>query len=298
MVHGEREVVPAATKAEAAQALKDFTAAYNKADKAYDPAAGRRPGHRRARRDQRRPAEGRAARTSPGGNPNARAAGADRRHVHDPEEGGLAALVRRRRRRQRTGQRRRTPLAARLHPGRRRPSCGRSSYLTVLAAAEVPGVREGRGRPGRAGRRRTAPTLAVAPARAERRVRRRTCRTGSRSIFADGPHTSGWRAERRKKRGEAGASHAVHRPAAGPAATSRRSACAPTDGGALVFFTTRHYEQQTAAKGRAARRSRRGRQGADDGRGRSSPSPWSSGLQPGGARSRRRTRPDQAGASS
>ncbi|MDG4862547.1 hypothetical protein P8605_30865 [Streptomyces sp. T-3] len=42
-VHGEREIVPSATKAEAARALKDFTTAYNKADKAYDPAldAGR-----------------------------------------------------------------------------------------------------------------------------------------------------------------------------------------------------------------------------------------------------------------
>lgn len=42
-VHGELAVVPAATKAEAAQALTDFTDAYNKADKAYDPAlvAGR-----------------------------------------------------------------------------------------------------------------------------------------------------------------------------------------------------------------------------------------------------------------
>ena len=37
-VHGELEVVPSATKAEAAQALKDFTDAYNEADKAYDPA--------------------------------------------------------------------------------------------------------------------------------------------------------------------------------------------------------------------------------------------------------------------
>src|ERR1043165_5528981 len=37
-VHGEREVVPAATKAEAAEALKTFTTAHNAADKAYDPA--------------------------------------------------------------------------------------------------------------------------------------------------------------------------------------------------------------------------------------------------------------------
>src|SRR4051794_28647706 len=36
VVHGEREVVPAATRADAARALKDFTAAYNKADQAYD----------------------------------------------------------------------------------------------------------------------------------------------------------------------------------------------------------------------------------------------------------------------
>lgn len=36
VVHGEREVVPTATRTEAARALKDFTAAYNKADKAND----------------------------------------------------------------------------------------------------------------------------------------------------------------------------------------------------------------------------------------------------------------------
>ncbi len=37
VVHGEREVLPAATRAEAAKALERFTTAYNKADKAYDP---------------------------------------------------------------------------------------------------------------------------------------------------------------------------------------------------------------------------------------------------------------------
>ncbi|MFF4584314.1 hypothetical protein [Streptomyces sp. NPDC001388] len=36
VVHGERVVLPAATRAEAAKALRQFTNAYNKADKAYD----------------------------------------------------------------------------------------------------------------------------------------------------------------------------------------------------------------------------------------------------------------------
>ncbi|WP_460064911.1 hypothetical protein [Streptomyces sp. YKOK-I1] len=36
VVHGERVVLPSATQAEAAKALDQFTAAYNKADKAYD----------------------------------------------------------------------------------------------------------------------------------------------------------------------------------------------------------------------------------------------------------------------
>src|SRR3954452_4470147 len=36
VVHGEREVLPATTRAEAAQALQEFTTAYNKADEAYD----------------------------------------------------------------------------------------------------------------------------------------------------------------------------------------------------------------------------------------------------------------------
>src|SRR3954468_4698438 len=36
VVHGEREVLPATTRAEAAKALEQFTDAYNKADNAYD----------------------------------------------------------------------------------------------------------------------------------------------------------------------------------------------------------------------------------------------------------------------
>ncbi|MFE2097412.1 hypothetical protein ACFW9W_10490, partial [Streptomyces sp. NPDC059468] len=36
VVHGEREMLPATTRAEAAKALTQFTDAYNKADKAYD----------------------------------------------------------------------------------------------------------------------------------------------------------------------------------------------------------------------------------------------------------------------
>src|ERR671919_611771 len=36
VVHGEREVLPATTRAEAAKALQQFTSAYNAADKAYD----------------------------------------------------------------------------------------------------------------------------------------------------------------------------------------------------------------------------------------------------------------------
>src|SRR3954464_995887 len=37
VVHGEREILPGATKSEAARALSDFTAAYNKANGANDP---------------------------------------------------------------------------------------------------------------------------------------------------------------------------------------------------------------------------------------------------------------------
>jgi hypothetical protein len=36
VVHGEREILPSTTRAEAAKALQEFTAAYNEADKAYD----------------------------------------------------------------------------------------------------------------------------------------------------------------------------------------------------------------------------------------------------------------------
>ncbi|MEV5463299.1 hypothetical protein AB0L17_34730 [Streptomyces cellulosae] len=36
VVHGEREILPSTTRAEAAKALQEFTTAYNDADKAYD----------------------------------------------------------------------------------------------------------------------------------------------------------------------------------------------------------------------------------------------------------------------
>ncbi|BFO20994.1 hypothetical protein SHKM778_73820 [Streptomyces sp. KM77-8] len=68
------------------------------------------------------------------------------------------------------------------------------------------------------------------------------------TAFAQGPHTSGWRAQREKKSSRPGlATQYIDEPLTN--GDYAPLALRTKDGGALVFFTTRHFEKQTAAAG-------------------------------------------------
>ncbi|MEV7238866.1 hypothetical protein AB0N06_34650 [Streptomyces sp. NPDC051020] len=244
-VHGELEVVPAATKSEAAKALADFTAAYNAADKAYDPAldADRVTGSLGAINQAGLKAR---QKNYPGGNANHRPleltdatyvipkkAGWPRWFVADTDSN----------RDQDSGKQDTRWLIVFLRSG---PDAGwRAAYLSVVAPAVVPAFAkdsDGRARPVAT----DSSELSVAPKDLSTQYTE-YLQKGTPDVFAPGVATSGWRDVRRTTR-QAGFSYQyIDQPldsgAFGPLGLETE------DGGALVFFSSKHFEQQTAAKG-------------------------------------------------
>jgi hypothetical protein len=241
VVHGEREVVPTATRAEAARALKDFLAAYNKADKAYDRSLDAdRVSGALADIDGGKLEAGH--KNNPGGNPNhvplkltdvsysiPAKAGWPRWFLADAHANKGSAdahwLL----------------VFTRSDPG----EVWAVSYLTILAAGDVPTFKkdkDGWAEPVPA----DDPALAVRPRKLSSAYATYLQHGGN--TFAPGPHTSEWRASRQQNATKPGlAKQYVDEPLTNGdyAAVGLRT----TDGGALVFFPTRHYEKQTAAQG-------------------------------------------------
>ncbi|KUO23058.1 hypothetical protein AQJ91_00325 [Streptomyces dysideae] len=240
MVHGEREVLPSATKSEAAKALQQFTTAYNAADKAYDSsldadfitgAFGDI--------DEARLKAGRA--NNPDGNPAhtplklsdakytiPKKAGWPRWFVADTaaNKGSTARWV---------FVFTRNSLAEPWE----------AAYLTLLAPDKVP-----RFKTDKDGWAEAVPTnsteLAIAPGDLSEDYAGYLKDGGT--AFADGTHTSAWRAERQKESKKPGlATQYLDDPLT--SGDYLPLALRTTDGGALVFFTTHHYEKQTAAPG-------------------------------------------------
>ncbi|HET6860692.1 MAG TPA: hypothetical protein VFH94_26790 [Streptomyces sp.] len=245
-VHGELEIVRAATKTEAAQALEDFTTAYNKADKAYDPAldAGRVTGPLGAINQA-----GLKARQvqSPNGNPRhqpleladakftvPKKAGWPRWFVADADSN-----------RDQDGGRLDTRwLLVFVRGGP--DQLWEAAHLSVLTAAQVPKFakdEDGFAEPVAA----DAPNLVVKPQELSERYAA-YLRDGAPASFAPGPHTT----ELRKARASI-----ARRPGRVTQFVDQRLdtgmyaplGLATEDGGAAVFFATRQFEQQTVAKG-------------------------------------------------
>ncbi|MFD9796263.1 hypothetical protein ACFWXK_35505 [Streptomyces sp. NPDC059070] len=246
-VHGEREVVPSATRAEAAQALRDFTDAYNRADKAFDPAldAGRVTGPLGAVNQA-----GLKARrtTSPGGNPQhvpleltdakfaiPRKAGWPRWFVADADSNTDKD----------NGPDDTRWLLVFVRGGPK--DVWKAAHLSVLAPRQVPVFAadgDGWARPVPP----DDPELAVAPRDLSEKYAA-YLRTGRpESAFAPGPHTTQWRELRKKSATRPGMS-TQYVDQAMDGADFAPLALRTQDGGALVFFATRHFERQTAAKG-------------------------------------------------
>ncbi|MFE9607620.1 hypothetical protein [Streptomyces sp. NPDC006012] len=242
VVHGEREVLPATTKAEAAKALKEFTAAYNAADKAFDRSLD--AGHVTGALADIDGARLKAGHTnSPAGNPgHAPLKLSDTRFTIPKKAGWPRWFV--------------ADTAANKGGSSRwlfvftRGDLGepfKVAYLTLVAPDDVPEFKldaDGWAEAVPAG----SAGLTVPPAELSEKYT--TYLKGGGSGFADGAYTSGWRAARAKEASRPGlVRQYIDKPMTG--GEYAPLALRTTDGGALVFFTTRHYEKQTAATGTA-----------------------------------------------
>ena len=241
VVHGEREVVPTATRAEAARALGDFTAAYNKADKAFDKSldadrvtgplgdidAGKLDvGHR----------------GHPDGNPSHTPLKLTDAKFTIPKKAGWPRWF--------VADTRSNKGDTNAHwllvfTRSDTSKVWAVSYLTILAADDVPTFakdKDGWAEPVTA----DDAALAVQPRKLGTAYAAYLKDGGD--TFAPGTHTSQWRATRQKNASRPGrAQQYIDEPLSNGdyAPVGLRT----TDGGALVFFATRHYEKQTAAQG-------------------------------------------------
>lgn len=244
-VHGERELVPAATTAEAAQALKDFTDAYNKADKAHDPAldATRVTGPLGA--INQAGLKSRSV-TQPGGNPDHRPLELTDATFVVPKKAGwprwfVANTDSNRDVDEGRGDTRWVVAFVRNGPDQ----LWEAAYLAVLTPDEIPEFRTegGFAVPLAA----DAPGLAVAPEELGRAYVA-FLGGGEQGQFAAGPHTTAWREQRQKGAKRVGmATQYIDQPT--DTGDFAPLALATEDGGAMVFFATRYFERQTAAQG-------------------------------------------------
>jgi hypothetical protein len=244
-VHGERELIPSATKAEAATALTEFTAAYNAADKASDPAldAGRVTGALGAINQAGLKAK---HASSPEGNADHSPLELTDAKFTIPEQRGWPKffLADTDSNLDRDGGALDTRWMLVFTRGGA-DQLWEATYLAILTPDEIPDFRTDKD--GWAQSVDPDETdLAVTPQ--ELSVDYAAYLKNGGGVFAEGQHTSGWRAERRKNARRPGVvSQYIDQPL-------DTGAFAPLglrteDGSALIFFATRHYEQRTAASG-------------------------------------------------
>ncbi|MFE0131475.1 hypothetical protein ACFWY6_07825 [Streptomyces sp. NPDC059037] len=239
-VHGEREVVPSATKAEAERALEDFLTAYNKAEKAYDPAldAARVTGPLSAINQAGLKSRGAQ---NPGGNPKHVPLELTDAKFAIPKKAGWPRWFVADTKSNRRGDLRWVLVFTKGG----KDQLWEASYLNLVAPGKVPELKkdkDGWAEPVEAG----APGLAVAPRNlGEEYV---TYLKSGGDTFAPGDHTSTWKAFRDKNTKRRGiAVQYIDEPQ--NAGTFAPVGLRTKDGGAMVFFATHHYEKQTAAKG-------------------------------------------------
>nr|WP_055574816.1 hypothetical protein [Streptomyces prasinopilosus] len=243
VVHGEREVLPATTRAEAATALQEFTAAYNKADAAYDASLDAEyTTGALADIDSARLTAGKA--NSPDGNARHTPLKLTDARFTIPEKAGWPRWF--------------LADAAGNKGGGSRwllvftrdglDETWEAAYLTLVAPDALPkfAVDED-------GWAEAVPAdatgLAVPPGELSAAYATYLKEGGDgAAAFAEGPHTSAWRALRTKKSTRPGlATQYIDEPMTN--GDYAPLALRTEDGGALVFFTTRHFEKQTAAAG-------------------------------------------------
>jgi hypothetical protein len=240
VVHGEREILPSATRAEAAKALQQFTTAYNKADKAYDNSlyADHVTGAL-SDIDGARLKAGKAL--SPSGNAAHTPLKLSDAKFTIPKKAGWPRWFV-------------ADTAANKGGGARwifvftrggLNETWEAAYLTLMAPGDVPKFRTDKDGWAEAVPANTT-ELAVPPEDLSKDYAAYLKNGGT--VFAPGRHTSTWRADRAKDAKRPGlVSQFLDEPLTNGdyAPLALRTA----DGGALVFFTTRYYEKRTAYAG-------------------------------------------------
>ena len=239
-VHGEREIVPAATKAEARGALKDFLAAYNKADKELDPAldAGRITGPLGAINQA-----GLKSRSvqNPDGNKNHVPLELTDVKYAIPKKAGWPRWFVADTRANRREDMRWLLVFTKGGPDQ----LWEASYLNLVAPDDVPELKkdkDGWAVPVTAG----DAALAVAPKDLGKEYTAFLKSGGS--VFEPGPHTTKWKKlrDRNTKRLGVGVQYLDYPMNGG---TFAPVGLRTEDGDAMVFFSTHHYEKQTPSKG-------------------------------------------------
>ncbi|MEU0197441.1 MULTISPECIES: hypothetical protein [unclassified Streptomyces] len=240
VVHGEREILPTTTRAEAAEALKEFTTAYNAADKAYDgDLDAEHTTGALADIDSARLKAGKA--NNPAGNPNHTPLELTDAKFTIPKKAGWPRwfLV------DAAGNKGGTARWLLVFTRSSLDDPFQVAYLTLVAPGKVPEFKkdaDGWAEPVPV----NATDLAAAPAGLSQTYTSYLKNGGD--TFADGPHTSQWRAVREKNAKRPGlVTQYIDEPLTN--GDYAPLALRTTDGGALVFFTTRHYEKQTAYAG-------------------------------------------------
>ncbi|MEU9094306.1 hypothetical protein [Streptomyces sp. NPDC048428] len=244
-VHGELEVVPAATRPEAAQALEDFTTAYNAADKAYDPAldAEQVTGALGAINQAGLRARGKSY---PNGNANHRPLELTDVNYVVPKKAGwprwfLADTDSNRDQDSGKLDTRWLFVFVKSGPDAR----WKAAYLSVVTPSQLPDFAkdgEGRATPTAA----DSAELVVAPQDLGAQYTG-YLQNGAPDVFAPGSSTSAWRNARLNTRRAGFSYQYIDQPlSSGPFGPLGLETA---DGGALVFFSSKHFERQTAAKG-------------------------------------------------
>ncbi|MEU6540230.1 hypothetical protein [Streptomyces sp. NPDC047000] len=240
VVHGEREVLPAATRAQAAQALRDFTAAYNKADEAYDSSldAAHVTGAL-ADIDGARLKAGHL--NSPDGNASHTPLTLTDATYTIPAKAGWPRWFLADAKGNKGGDLR--WLLVFTRDSLDRP--WQAAYLTLVAPGKVPEFKKDKD-----GWAEAVPAAATALAVPPQDLSKdyATYLQQGGDGFASGAHTDGWRAQRAKAASRPGlATQYIDEPLTDGdyAPLALRTA----DGGACVFFTTRYFAKQTAAAG-------------------------------------------------
>ncbi|MGW4195757.1 hypothetical protein [Streptomyces sp. NPDC005004] len=240
VVHGERAMIPAATRTDAAKALARFTEAYNKADRAYDSSLDEdHVTGALADIDSARLRAGHA--NHPDGNPAHTPLKLTDAKFTIPKKPGWPRWFVADALGNKGGSARWLLVFTRQSMG----APWQVAYLTVLAPGAVPKFKTDAD-----GFAEAVPAdatgLAVPPAELSGTYAA-YLKSGGTS-FANGPSTSGLRTVRQQQARKPGLvrqyiDETLDRGAYAPLALRTE------DGGALVFFASRYYEKQTAAAG-------------------------------------------------